>query len=306
MIGGGAASLLLACSGWALTSSPTADQSSPQPPSLVVDGAQSGRLRILTYNVAGLPELVSPSRPSKNLVTASPLLNSYDLVFAQEDWAYHAQLVQSANQPFVAGPSPRRSSFLGDGLSLLSTQQLAPTVHVPWHECSGYLANLNDCLADKGFTVTRVHVGPGAEIELVNLHADAGTTAADVEARRDEFRQLSAYLRTHSAGKAVIVAGDMNLEPSVHMDAQIAREFLETTGLSDSCSVTRCTEPGIDRVLYRSSEQLHFSVHSVRHDPRFIDERGKPLSDHPALAVNLDWTSGRIMTAMVTGAQSPP
>src|SRR5436190_9007480 len=41
-------------------------------------GVASGRLSLLTYNVAGLPQLVSHSDPEVNVALISPLLNNYD------------------------------------------------------------------------------------------------------------------------------------------------------------------------------------------------------------------------------------
>ena len=47
-------------------------------------GAESGRLSLLTYNVAGLPQLVSHSDPEVNVALISPLLNHYDVVLVDD------------------------------------------------------------------------------------------------------------------------------------------------------------------------------------------------------------------------------
>ena len=44
-----------------------------------------GSFSLLTYNVAGLPEGLSSSRPSVNMALISKLLNRYDLALVQED-----------------------------------------------------------------------------------------------------------------------------------------------------------------------------------------------------------------------------
>src|SRR5690606_34665702 len=56
--------------------------------------ARQGRLRLLTYIVAGLPAIVSASDPDENTRKVSPLLNGYDIVLAQEDFSYHDDLVE--------------------------------------------------------------------------------------------------------------------------------------------------------------------------------------------------------------------
>src|SRR5690606_11526523 len=54
--------------------------------------ARAGEFELLTYNVAGLPDLLSSSNPAVNTSRVSPLLNRYDVVLAQEDFVYHADL----------------------------------------------------------------------------------------------------------------------------------------------------------------------------------------------------------------------
>src|SRR5690606_40339287 len=50
------------------------------------DGAAAGRLSVLSYNVAGLPQEVSSENPEEHLPLISPLLNDYDVVLTQEDF----------------------------------------------------------------------------------------------------------------------------------------------------------------------------------------------------------------------------
>src|SRR5699024_9684185 len=46
-----------------------------------------GSFDVLSYNVAGLPEVLSDSNPSVNMALIGPLLDAYDLVLTQEDFA---------------------------------------------------------------------------------------------------------------------------------------------------------------------------------------------------------------------------
>lgn len=255
----------------------------------VAGQATSGRLQLLTYNVAGLPEWLSPSLPSRNQPLASPLFRNYDLVLTQEDWAYHELLVQEVDHPFIATPSERESSFLGDGLGLFSRYPMSGTRHIAWTHCNGYLSALSDCLADKGFAVTTIWLGPFASIDLINLHADAGQSPEDAQAREQEFEQLRDFIETQEQGRALIVAGDTNLDPRSSRDMRTNERFLLQTGLQDACRALRCGSDGIDRILFRSSYPLELSAEAHYRDKRFVDSEGRALSDHPALAVNLRW-----------------
>ncbi len=244
---------------------------------------------MLTYNVAGLPDVLSPSRPSENIPQASRLMNDYDVVFAQEDFAYHDLLVAASAHAFALPPTQGPWFGVGDGLSLLSQLPASRVRHVPWEACNGYLADLSDCLADKGFFVATLELAPSLTVDAYNLHADAGSGPEDILARELEFEQLARYIARHSPGRALIVAGDTNLHPDRDRDRATYRKFLAATGLSDACAPASCRAVGIDRIATRSSVRLQLEPHAAFEDARFVDALGQPLSDHPALALTVRW-----------------
>jgi hypothetical protein len=85
-----------------------------------IDGVSTSvSIRLVSYNVAGLPEGLSQSMPQRNSALISPLLNGYDLALLQEDFVYHAQVVGASMHPYVS-PFDMRGNSLGDGLSFLS------------------------------------------------------------------------------------------------------------------------------------------------------------------------------------------
>ena len=59
-----------------------------------VEAYERGRFNVLSLNVAGLPEVLSSSNPKENTLQMSPLLNGYDIVSIQEDFAYHDDLIK--------------------------------------------------------------------------------------------------------------------------------------------------------------------------------------------------------------------
>lgn len=126
----------------ALTTVPPAAGSGP--------GSHSGSFTALSYNVAGLPQGVSGSDPATNSKLISPLLNAYDLVLLQENWAdplhdareaglaegvppimFHHEVVGEADHPYRSEPARhpygaevRRPgtgpTLISDGLNRLS------------------------------------------------------------------------------------------------------------------------------------------------------------------------------------------
>lgn len=253
--------------------------------------SRAGVLRVLTYNVAGLPEWLSASNPSRNNRSASHLFNAYDLVLAQEDFAYHGDLVHRARHPYRLNPLDPVATLFGDGLCALSVYPLKQVRRVRWITCNGYLSDASDCFGEKGFSVAQAELSRGASVHLYNLHADAGDSRADVEARRRGFRQLANFIARHSDDYAVIVAGDTNLDAQHDVvDRATLAEFASDSELVDACDATRCLEPSVDRIFYRGSAALSLRATRYYLDHRFVDAEGQALSDHLAVAVDLEWT----------------
>jgi endonuclease/exonuclease/phosphatase family protein len=249
----------------------------------------SGRISLLTYNVAGLPQLVSQSEPEVNVALISPLLNHYDIALVQEDFSYHPRLSAHAEHGYRSEPMSHSLALMADGLNWFSRFAFSWVHRVRWEQCNGYLGAASDCLADKGFSFGVITLASGVTVDVYNLHAEAGGSARDIEARRDNFEQLADYLRARSRDRAVIVAGDTNLRLSRPEDAETFDRFLSLTGLHDACRRFGCGEERIDRVLIGSSTHVELDVLGWWGDRRFVDAHGEPLSDHPAIGVELSW-----------------
>lgn len=250
---------------------------------------ESGRFSMLTYNVAGLPELVSGSDPEINTSLISPLLNHYDVALVQEDFSYHSLLTSRAQHSYRSEPMHASLALMPDGLNWFSRYSFGWVHRVRWAQCNGYLGAASDCLADKGFSYAELTLAPGVTVDVYNLHAEAGRSPMDVEVRRANFEQLTQYIRSRSQNRAVVVAGDTNVRLSVPRDGETLERFLEGTGLTDSCRRFGCGDERLDRVLVRGSSELEIDVLGWWTDRRFVDVEGAPLSDHLAVGVELGW-----------------
>jgi endonuclease/exonuclease/phosphatase family metal-dependent hydrolase len=268
-------------------------------------GLSAGRLKLLTYNVAGLPEGLSESRPTVNLPLIGKLLNRYDLALVQEDFAYPLMLRQAilhahGSPPFVRG---ERLHF-GDGLSQFSRMPFFLYERERWAACHGVLDSYFDCLTPKGFTYSRQELAPGVTVDVYNLHLDAGGSPGDRSARADQLAQLAQAVKQRSAGHAVILGGDFNIRGGSELER--LAWFEGETELVDTCQVLRCKEPSrIDRILFRSSDALTLTPRSWRVDPRFVDAQRRPLSDHLAVAVELEWTANGPLGAEAAATPAP-
>lgn len=173
--------------------------------------AASGTISFLTVNVAGLPAFLNsndvPGDKTKNTASIGTDFARYgfDIIHVQEDFNYHATLYANDNHTYrtaTSGGVP-----FGSGLNTLSNFDWTGFTRTKWSEC--YIDE-GDCLTPKGFTYMRMTIADGVEVDVYNLHTDAGSEAADDAARSANVQQVADYIDSNSVGKAVIVAGDTN------------------------------------------------------------------------------------------------
>ncbi|MCU1496435.1 MAG: endonuclease [Acidimicrobiales bacterium] len=240
------------------------------PPSGKTSG---GELRVLSYNVAGLPAEVSDEDPAKHIPMISPLLEEYDLVLTQEDfdwWKpdslaagldfvhYHERLRAEATHEYRSEVHPGHEAAglaadrvdelqIGDGLGILSRSPIQGAGRIPWVGCFGGIDTSDggaaDCLAMKGFFFTQMTLADGAIVHVYDLHGEAGGSERDQALQADDFEQLGAYIEEHSKGFAVILGGDTNLHtdepgPDAHEDSGNGKDLQIWQAFLDATGLT--------------------------------------------------------------------
>ena len=258
------------------------------------DLPDSGEISALTYNVAGLPEgFNSDQFPSKHMQLVSPLLNNYDIVNVQEDFAYHDSLYHYINLPFKS--TYVANELLGDGLNTVSTIPFIDYTRIPWDSCYGF-----DCYTPKGFTYSRLRFKEDVYVDLYNVHCNAGSDTSELVARRFNIIQLCNYIDAHSAGNAIILMGDFNARYTrtgdnireidnrgiknvwVDLLRSGAYPLQNDVSLMDCApNATNATCEVVDKIYYRSSSKITLTPTFYKLDgTEFYDKDGDPLSDH--------------------------
>src|SRR4051812_23527362 len=252
--------------------------------------AAGGHLKVLTYNIAGLPDGFSTEHPSANMAAIGKRLASYDLALLQEDFAYGGSLRKTVSLRYQSPAFQRGERWdFGDGLSQFSVLPFAPLTREAWRACNGFFDAYNDCLTPKGFAYTRQTLATGIELDVYNVHLDAGGSEGDRAARTAQIAQLLAAIAEHSKDRALLVAGDTNIRGS---QSELLERLEQQAGLTDVCEALRCPDPQrIDRIYVRSSSHLSWQPRSWSIDRHFVDAHGAPLSDHLAVSALLDWSS---------------
>ncbi|KAH8601419.1 endonuclease exonuclease phosphatase family protein [Bisporella sp. PMI_857] len=272
--------------------------------------ATSGDFNILTFNVAGLPAIFNdnsvPGDKATNAGTIGTLFAKYgyDVIHAQEDFAYHAYIYATDNHPYRTATSG--TAGIGSGLNTLANFDWIDFTRVKWATCSD--ASGSDCLTPKGFTFMRAIVSEGIYIDIYNLHADAGTEAGDLTARAANLLQVSQYIDTWSAGNAVLLFGDTNsrytrtadnitvfpnqngmTDPFVQLQRNGVNPTVET--ICDNPSLINTCET-VDKVFYRGSRQLNLQATYFNYEStKFLQADGSILSDHNPITVNFTWSA---------------
>lgn len=257
-----------------------------------LQAAAPGRLRVLTYNVHGLPSVVTGDDTLARQRAIRPLLEPFDLVGLQEDFMDdgHALLTDEATHAARARfADALKGRVYGSGLSLLSRLRLASVETVHYETFHGLLDAGSDGLASKGFLVARVELAPGVELDVYDSHLDAGRGEGDEAARAAQVEQLVASMQGRSAGRAVLFLGDTNLGGRSAKDQATLRRWLERTGLACACGQAPCCGR-IDRLLVRGGAGVQVAVEGWRVAPGFVDAKGTALSDHEPLEATLVWS----------------
>lgn len=267
--------------------------------------AYSGEIHLLTYNIAGLPQMLSSAQTARepSIKRIGQLINDFDIVNVQEDFNYNKYLYEENNHSYRTanmGGVP-----FGDGLSTLSKYPIVNFERVAWKACNGA-----DCLTPKGFSFSRVQLAKDVFVDVYNVHATAQDDLKATRARAQNLQQLAAYVEETSADQPLLLMGDFNAHYAFEMDW--IKEFQEQLALEDSwvllqnggafprpvadfqaqptLKITDECE-SIDKIYFRNNKTLVFkpSVYKVEHN-LFENEIGKQLSDHCAVSLILGWS----------------
>lgn len=252
---------------------------------------RSGRFTALTYHVHGLPpELVGDDTPAR-MAEIAPLLDDFNAVGLQEVWRsdYEDTLTAASHRAARIDFTDQLDDGKEYGSGLVVPSDLAPTEVFTEDStaCNGYLDGGGGCFASKGFIVARLPRGEGA---LYDTHLEAEN--GDAGARALQVDQLVASLHGRSAGRAVLLLGDMNMDATDPADADLFERLLDEGGLADVCQLLDRPEPDpIDHLLIRDGDRTELAARASANEPAFYDDAGAPLSDHPALSATIEWST---------------
>lgn len=261
-----------------------------------------GKLRLMTYNVSGIPVLGDKQGSQRELKGNARMAkigeilcreSGCDIIGAEEDFNHHPALAKAMPsfpyQTFSKGGVP-----LGDGLNIFSKFPVYNVKRTKWRKCFGYLAGANDRLAEKGILSSVVEIEKGVYIDLYVVHTDASNDPKSLVARKDNFRQLAEMINSRKEDRAIIVMGDFNTTFILNEKDDPYEMLVEKAGLTDSWAVIhnngKCNyknekdwnptlKETLDRVMYKSGGGVEIKVENYEY-AEFTDEKGQTYTDH--------------------------
>ena len=253
-------------------------------------------ISLLVYNTHGLPAVFARDNPRERFPKIGNLTQDFDLSLLQEDFAHHDLLLQHVkiSTDIVRGATedfPKCLVCSGSGLTLISKLEKpywkTQIYFIPFKKCSGWLNRSNDCFAQKGFQLIFLKSNDGHRFYIVNTHLDAGDEKVDREVRASQLDKIALTLEAETAGEAVFVAGDLNLDWENSADNSLLKKFVSRLNLvlvqkGGNASNDWKT---LDYIYYRSGTIT--SISNISSGEVDTWKNGtEPLSDHPALFAN--------------------
>jgi endonuclease/exonuclease/phosphatase family metal-dependent hydrolase len=253
---------------------------------------------VVSYNVHALPGWAVGDDPAGRMPSIGALLAGYDVALVQESWLHGTALAESAGLPTRIPGNASRSALLGrlsffcgscgSGLLLLlrlPAERVVAQEARPYGLCADWLVSGNDCWATKGFVFARVRLASGAEVDVYDTHLEAGDQPDDLDVRKKQLEELAAFVSARSAGRAVVLGGDLNLPFDDPEQREAVLRFARALELRDTGARPETGSPWsrrLDWILSRDGRDVALRVLEAGEDRAFVRD-GAALSDHPAL-----------------------
>jgi endonuclease/exonuclease/phosphatase family metal-dependent hydrolase len=173
--------------------------------------AHAQTLRVLTYNIFGLPPTIGKAGKERWRYPAiAEKVAEFDIVVIQEAWDKGTRaLIEDSNFPYHAhGPKPHK--LMGaNGLITLSKFPIKEVKFLEFEDCVGF-----DCFAKKGALLTRVELPSGQEIVVINTHLNAWSKDLSGDpgqrTRLKQIQQLLFWIWDRAPFDPVLLMGDLN------------------------------------------------------------------------------------------------
>jgi endonuclease/exonuclease/phosphatase family metal-dependent hydrolase len=261
-------------------------------------------LKLVTYNIWGLPSWMTGARPGRYPRIARELERlDPDIILLQEAWTAKARKAAPDNGRWaLARAAGQHSFFQQSGLVTLSKCPIVGGEFYPFSR-----AAFPDRFVKKGVLKVTIQLAEGQVLNVWNVHLQEGSSS---EIRRSQVRELVSRVQAAEDGQiADLVGGDFNCTP----ESPLCRELANSLGPSvqqlgdtdafvtwDGLSAKRSAGRTIDYIFIRDRTPCQ-DVQAGQHVAFTAATMEQRLSDHLGIeaVVNLS------PAPSLTGAISP-
>lgn len=269
------------------------------------------RVRILSYNVKGLPSIINSYDKGRFKVIGEMLAErrrkgtAPQIVMLQEAFIKPTLAIQKiSGYPYMTKGPDAGGKLLNGGIYLLSEFPLqAPAkLSFPKNSCATF-----DCFSNKGVQFARVRL-PTMPFDISILNTHTQSSGKHDKVRMNQFAWLNYFLRSNvnynDPYRAVIFGGDFNSYPN-RPSHNFFRDLAALTSVGEECLAgkTHCEihpDTDIGGVCEASNDQFFYAQgKNVRIRPLHVERnfteqfKGKTLSDHLGYEVlfEIAWSS---------------
>ncbi|MBF2055167.1 MAG: endonuclease/exonuclease/phosphatase family protein [Candidatus Sericytochromatia bacterium] len=199
-------------------------------------GPRQGELKLLSYNVWGLPGPLG-TRRSERFARLGATLAPYDVVTLQGAFSDDIDVLKRSSE-FKYHMRHRNGSLtsLNSGLYTLSKYPVLTSDFQSFERCTG-----TDCLINKGVLMTRINHPQLGPVDIYTTHYQSNHTPVAERIRaEDNNLALQQLLERHSNDFPVIISGDFGFVP----DQSEYRDLLQRLPLKDLYREKHPQQPG--------------------------------------------------------------
>lgn len=242
--------------------------------------ATTVRVRVLSYNIKGLPPLLDPTWDQDRYKDIGEILaarkkagTAPDLVFLQEAFGSRTlELQQAARYPYVV-KGPANSKIISSGLYILSAFPVEFSQGLLYQndDCGTW-----DCFASKGAVAARIQF-PKVPFKLLvsTTHAQSGEEWNDP--RASQLQDYARFLKSLiNPDLGVITGGDFNTQPALPS----YHDFKARTGFKNVGET--CVVPAFKCVMQSGTNEKNLLDES---DDQFFYQSGQKVSIRPVSVV---------------------
>ena len=269
--------------------------------------AGSKIIKVLTYNIAGLPKKINKVRFKriKEILEQRKLDGTYpDVLLFQEAFTEKSQKAFRDLSPEKIFKGPRSNIFgrkiFSSGTYIVSDHEFLATERKSYRgKCAGW-----DCFANKGIAFAKVKIdGIPFPIDIVTTHMQSNSKVSDKKASKARKKQIAVieefFEKYVDETVPMILAGDINLKPDNPRKPHygIFKESISADELTAINSGNYCLKnPSLCKIdpetkteeIYEDTHDHQFfrATPEVKVEPVFLSRNfrevfeGDPLSDH--------------------------